>query len=367
LEGQATNLIPRSDGTASGSGKWTEWTKGAAGIAGTSVVSVEDANGISAISGAKYQNIYYEGVSGDSSAVYPAVITSPNSAAAVLAEGDKLCISCLMRSRSSGVDIKLKIRWGQADGTFISNQESGALSLPSNEWVKVSYVGTGPALASMCAFRIAADGIDEGDILDVDIFAPQIAKQLYPSSFIPTTTAALTRNQEVLTIPLANNFVGGAEGTIVLGYRPIMLPNEQPSDYTRPLNIYIDASNAWRFMNLTNGDNKISFSPRSGGTSTTATSSTTPFTRYIGAMLTGTFSTTADGSGKKVNLYIESSLVGSNADYSTPVGSLPSTIQIQPDDGQAMILQYLIIFNKRLSAAQVASVHTIMTAAGGGL
>ncbi len=51
---------------------------------------------------------------------------------------------------------------------------------------------------------------------------------------------------------------GGTDGSIVMVYRPIMLPDEQGTEYARIFSVPIDASNYWRITYGSNGDNNIS-------------------------------------------------------------------------------------------------------------
>ncbi len=194
------------------------------------------------------------------------------------------------------------------------------------------------------------------------VWGNQFEDAAYPSSFIPTTTAALTLNAEALTYPVASNFVGGTDGSIALVYRPIMLPDEQGVSFKKLLNAEIDVNNNWTFLYSTNAADIARWQTRSGGTQKNADTSAEPYgsIRHSLHSLIGTYSTTASG-GDKMVLYLDGSDVASNADYNVPVGALPSAFEIQPDANQAMILVGVALFDNRLSADQASDAHDILT------
>jgi len=174
----------------------------------------------------------------------------------------------------------------------------------------------------------------------------------------PTTLADQSGNGHNGTISGATWSKDTHAGTVVLAYRPVMLPSEQSASYKRLWNIINDASNEHYLSYDTNANNKVAYNTESNANAIQALSGAlSGWTRNGLRVLAGTFSTTADGAGKKINLYDNAGTAVTSATYAPPAGSLPATFSVQPTAGQAMHYVGLAIFNRVLTAAEVAQVY----------
>jgi hypothetical protein len=167
------------------------------------------------------------------------------------------------------------------------------------------------------------------------------------------------------TVAANNGTISGAtwskdtmSGSIMLKYMPIMLPNEQVSSYLSFFLVDFINNNNLRLITGTNASNSLILTGRSNNNAYDASSSAlTTWTRYASHTLIATWSTTADGSGKKLNFYIDGVLVGSNANFAVPAGALPGTFEIQPSSGQAMGLKEMAVWNRVLTQAEVTQIQ----------
>lgn len=75
--------------------------------------------------------------------------------------------------------------------------------------------GTSTLLVSRAYPRIYVTDIDEGDAFDISFTCVQIEKSPYATTFIPTTTAALTRGAETLKYANLNNATAAQESIFV--------------------------------------------------------------------------------------------------------------------------------------------------------
>ncbi|MCP3684816.1 MAG: hypothetical protein GY861_19280 [bacterium] len=360
LEGASTNLITHGIFDAdAGSGLATGWSS-SDNVTNAPTFSLveEDFTNISGSQAQRWQQTFGDGT-------YAQIFQQ--TAVGTVAQGETVTISVWLKGTLTGIT-SLKLRMLEMDASSVggTNHLSSDIKgdISATEWRRFSYTITASdADASLVrAYPSVANHSGSGSI-DLQIAGAQVEQAAYPSSLIPTTASALTRNIEALSYPVASNFVGGTDGSIALVYRPIMLPDEQGSNYRKLFLVTVDASNAWQYGYRTNADDKIRLSTISGGPETYAESSAEPFSssRYGLHSIIGTYSTTADASSKKLNNYIDGSLDGTNANYTVPVGSLPAAFQIQSSDNQAMILTGIALFNKRLDATQAAKVDSILT------
>lgn len=237
---------------------------------------------------------------------------------------------------------------------------STSFTTVANTWIRISKTWTTDGVGGGTFIRWL---LGDNGLYTIQFTDLQIEKAAYPSSFIPTTAASLTRNAEALSYPVASNFVGGTDGSIAIAYRPIVLPDEQASNFRGLFIVSISGSNSWKLLYSINANDIVLFETNKGGSKKFSSSSAEPFgsSRYSLHSVIATYSTTQDGAGKDSNLYIDGSSEGSNADYEVPTGSLPASFQIQYDSTEAMILVGFVLFDNRLSAANASSVHTLLT------
>jgi len=266
---------------------------------------------------------------------------------------------------ASGTDVTNSMWVMRGTGTdqtfrlFNDNADLSSDFTATTDWQRFEFTSNGSASATV--YGITRDS--SSNDYNLLVWGAQLEETSFPSSYIPTTTAALTRNAEVLTYLTADNFVGGTDGTICLVYRPIMLTDEQGGAAFKELFLVsIDGSNEWKLRYGSNANDRLRQTTISGGTTRNSNSSADPFssTRYSLHSWTGTYSTTADGSGNKLNQFVDGVLDGTNVNYEVPSGSLPASFSIQPSSNQAMQLVDVVLFNKRLSAAEALQVHNLL-------
>lgn len=215
IEGASTNLLVRTDGTASADGLWTGWEVDNNGtpVAGTVSKTQVVASALSGISGAYSQRVQYTGIGADAAAdIY---ICSTLTAVGSVVDNANVTASVWMRSLTgnTGVEIKFIIKSRNAAGGLLSSYTSAAVT-PTADWARFTFTTTvtdDTASRAYCAIDISA--IADGDTVDLELYAPQLEAQAYASSFIPTTTAALTRGAETTNnYPTTGNFpapIGG--------------------------------------------------------------------------------------------------------------------------------------------------------------
>lgn len=219
VEASGTNLLTRTDGTAASGGVWTGWT-----ILGSATGTITKSNTaipeLTSIVGAKSQRIQYTGIVTDTNKLL--YLESTQTLAASVAPGNIVTISLWMRSLTgnTGTLVRPAIDWRDNTGTEISlTYSSNLLSSLTTSWKKFTVTGTAPALTDRVSFPIVIDNIDNGDAVDFEVYAPQLEINPYATSWIPTTTAALTRGAEVLKYETTGNRTAAAE-TIFIKFAP---------------------------------------------------------------------------------------------------------------------------------------------------
>jgi hypothetical protein len=219
VEAAGTNLIIRTDGTASGSGLWTGWTSSDTGLDGTSVKSQVAIPELTSISGANAQRVQYVGVAGDTNATVNNLLASTNTANASVAPTNVVTLSFWYKGTFTGLTgQQMTINWRDSGGTLLSS--GGVTLVNSSTWVKLSYTATAPASTDKVNIKTYFAGVDENDVIDLQIYGVQFEVSPYPTSFIPTTDAALTRNAEVLKYAIAGNRTAAQE-TIAIKFMPL--------------------------------------------------------------------------------------------------------------------------------------------------
>jgi hypothetical protein len=360
LEGASTNLLKMGIfATDAGSGLATNWNNSDDVTNAPTYSLVEET--VTNISNSKAQRKEQTFGDGTNAQTY-----SDATAVGSVVQDDIVTMSVWLKGTVTSIT-SLKLRIGEADaaGADGTQHDSADIkaSLSSTVWKRFALTATSvDADASRVYFIILLNHAGSGS-MDLSMTGAHLEVAAFPSSFIPTTAAALTRNQENLSYATASNFVGGTDLSIAMFWRVVMFPDEQPGNRQLFFNAVIDGTNLWRLRYGALLDDTIQVLSTSSGTTEIAESvGADPLgaTRYALVSSIGTYSTTADGSGKKTNQYIDGSVNGTNVDYAAPVGALPASFSIQSSNNQAMILTGIALFNKRLSAAEAAQVDSIL-------
>lgn len=243
IEAAGTNLLTRTDGTA-GTTLWTGWTD----FSSTSgnVNSLVDIPELTSIPGAKSQRWQYDGVTSNTGTNVD--IRSPLTAVGSVAQNDVVTFSMWVRSQtiaSTGLtSLKLQILARDSGGLAISTYSS-AFDLRSigNTWIRVTHTATiTDATVSRVYCVVSGTGVDTGDTVDIEFYGAQFEVYPYATSFIPTTTASLTRGAEVLKYETSGNRTAASE-TIFIKFAP-----NSTWDTTQAQRLLIDSDIARRTM-----------------------------------------------------------------------------------------------------------------------
>lgn len=255
--------------------------------------------------------------------------------------------------------------WVKADSvkTIALDSVNGDSSLNTtfdtvaNTWIRISKTWTTDGVSGNTFIRWK---LGDNGLYTIQFTNFQIEEQSYSSSFVPTTTASLTRNDESLRYSVANNFVGGTDVSLAYGYRPISLPDEQMTTFNRLFELNVDGDNGWRISYDSNANNRVNIFTESATANLFTPSAGAPFgsVRYSLHSLVGVWA----GTNAKQKLSIDGGTFTSSAtNYVVPIGSLPTSMYLKIHANQAIILTGVAIFNKGLSQAETADAHTILT------
>lgn len=216
----STNLLTRTDGTAYASGLWTGWEK-YVNVTGTPTYTNTAIPELTSIAGATSQRYQYTVNAGDSSKVFAAL--APKTAAGSVSNGDTITASIWARSLSGQGTIPIFLHIGAepaGGGEDLSNFNSSGVTLTTS-WRRYTFTATmTDATVSRVNFRFGCGNVGTTvQNIDYEFALPQLEKLPYATPFIPTTTAALTRNADVLKYENAGNSTANEE-TIFIKFTP---------------------------------------------------------------------------------------------------------------------------------------------------
>ena len=356
IEAAGTNLLTRTDGTAASGGNWANW-----GLynptGGTPVLSNPSAFDLTNISGATYQRITYTGVSGDVNQALQ--LYSDLTAVGSVVQGDVITLSGFLKSQTGNGNISVKIQvtentaaGGNAGASGFSSDIKSVLTQNAGRF-SFTYTAT-VATCSRVKFLMYIYNIDNGDVVDVSLALPQIEKNPYATSYIPTTTAALTRNAEVLKYETAGNRTAATE-TVFIKY--VIIPSSSEivaasryiaSTETKNRNILIYSG--VRIRTRANENDNVDV----------LASDTSTWLANSSSIFTGVYK----HSSPYVEIYRDGTSKGTYTagDFTNPAWGTYWFLGSQNDTGNqsALIFQSVTIFNRALTAAEVAAVSTLL-------
>jgi hypothetical protein len=215
VEASKANLLIRTDGTASGAGLWTGWTNNS----NTTTTPTLENNAITeltSISSAKSQKITY--VSNVADAAKSLNLTATVTGDASLANGDVITVSFWIRG-STQENVTVYIQTQSAVPASLNTNLMGTITAASitASWTRVSFTYTivdATTDRGVISIRNAGN-VDAGDAIWWEIYGVQLEKSPYPTSFIPTTSAALTRNADTLKFKALGNRTSATESIFI--------------------------------------------------------------------------------------------------------------------------------------------------------
>lgn len=111
-------------------------------------------------------------------------------------------------------------------GTFTtSGSVTGSIKSFGNGWYRCTATFTGTAVPYI------AFGITGTTGKTVYIWGAQLEADSYPTSYIPTTSASVTRNADVINKTGISSLIGQTEGTLFLDYQPLNVVDAYPIDF----------------------------------------------------------------------------------------------------------------------------------------
>jgi len=222
IEGASTNYIKQSIFAADGNsdGVADNWAKAdAVNVNGTPTTTLVDVSSTFNIgSTVNSQRLQYTGVAGDDATTdisMNAVATADGS----FVQGENVTMSGFFKGSVADGLIKIEILERNAAGGFLnaftlSSDFSSSISTTEWRYFTLSRTTTHADCSRIIA-KVWMEEIADGESGDIQFTGVQVEKQPFATSFIPTTTAALTRNAETLKYVTLGNRTAAVESMVV--------------------------------------------------------------------------------------------------------------------------------------------------------
>ena len=130
-----------------------------------------------------------------------------------------------LASGAKAFSVYLKSNTGSNQNAFLlyANFQTQAITITS-EWQRFDVVFN--AITTVDYLGIVATSA-----LDVSIWGAQLEVGSYPTSYIPTTSASVTRNADVISKTGISSLIGQTEGTMYLDFQPLNIVDSYPVDF----------------------------------------------------------------------------------------------------------------------------------------
>jgi hypothetical protein len=201
VEGAGTNLNPYSIATAESGGKITNWGATTGGTVGGTINWSTTTPSIYPT--AKAQRVQYTGIASDAGRLHLNLVT------VAVTAGTTYTGSIWLKSQTgSGEQVSISIQ--ELDGTATNVLQNITVTSSWARYQIQRVAGAGVTQARLTAGFINGTPIVEGVVVDLEGACPQLEASPFATTFIPTTTGALTRISETLTYPIRGNRRGAS-------------------------------------------------------------------------------------------------------------------------------------------------------------
>lgn len=199
-----TNYLLNSYGAANTGGAWDGWTNTGISSALTPTISTDSVYGSTAqmLSGTKASGTYSEFYRDSAVGTFSATEAANGSA--------------YVSGSANDATVKVKLYVFDAASAYLGNVTGTGVALAaSRQRINISYASL-PANTSFVSCRVRIDSTG-ASVVAMNISAMQLEKATFPSPYIPTTTAAVTRAADVISVPTntAGHEWSAAAGTLV--------------------------------------------------------------------------------------------------------------------------------------------------------
>lgn len=251
IEGASTNLLKNSY-CSLGTDTATSWQI-AEDDTNNDIPTLVDATDLIGITGAQAQRVQMT----ISDATFFSILIEA-SLAGTFTQNDYATVSFWLKGSTSGLTIQLTIQEQDVGATSGTTHKSSDIvsSLSATEWRRFTYsVQLTDADLNRARVFLSMGSLGAGDTLDLNVTGAQLEELPYASSFIPTTTAALTRNAEKLTYPITGNRTAATESMVV------RVSPEYANNILLVDGYISDTDTKQRFIYYKDADNKIFLKP----------------------------------------------------------------------------------------------------------
>jgi len=149
------------------------------------------------------QRVQYTGVSGDSTGDKWFAFAEPT-ANDTIAAGDVMTMSFYAKGSVAGMSISIYYRPETNAGTGTGSASTQTIVLTDTLKRYTMQTTAAPASTQRGQLGFYVTGIGTSDIIDISLSAVQLEKGSFVTSYIPTTTATVTRNSDIIKVPTAN-------------------------------------------------------------------------------------------------------------------------------------------------------------------
>jgi hypothetical protein len=271
------------------------------------------------------------------------------------AQNDKVSISAYIKGSLVGCTIKFIMFEYNVAHTYLAQTVSNITTPDSSYKLQTATVTVANASTAEIKVGIQIVSLGVGDTYDLYYTCFQAEKSPYPTSFIPTTTAALTRGAEVLTYPISGNRTAETE-TIFVKFAP-------STDFANdgvPRQL-IATSTKDRRISKNSTATVLNFYPNTNDSSGTNAVGTTNILSNTSYVVTGVaYGATASTNAR---IYVNGISEGTDADdYTSPAWGTNFYIGSNSTSASQLngTIQKVAIYNRALSDAEVLTVSTLL-------